>query len=155
MKEEEDKQFGKYGKKGHLKLIKATLLHIIEKYYETFGVIKVENTKITMGATIGDYFHTYGEGTYSLHPDIALTTNLVNGMGTENPKKIIVVECETTPYGLLKDEMRLTAYKLLRLDKRDTKKYMLYISMPIEFKGKVEKPDFFNDIWFFDIDSSQ
>lgn len=89
-----------------------------------------------------------GTARYEFHPDIVV--NIAAGKNNKADKTIIV-ECETTPNGMLKDDTRMTAYKLLRLQNLDTNKLMMYLAMPSEFKGKIEKPDFFNDLWFIDL----
>lgn len=150
---EEDKQQGKFGKKKHFKLIKITLLHIIDKYYERFGVIRLENTEITMEARLGIGFLGFRGAEYTLHPDIVMEIKENGNSDTVN--KTIIVECETTENNLLKDEMRLTAYKLLRLKNNDGKKLMMYIAFPKKLKGKVKKPECFNDLWFFDIEKQE
>lgn len=148
-----EKQHGKFGKDKHFALVKKALLHVIDRYWESFGTIRVENETIAMHARFaGTYFGGWA-GEYNLHPDIAITlqNNENRIVETEKSEKLIVVECETTANGLLKDELRLTAYKLLRLRTPDKTKLMMYLALPSELKDKIEKPECFNDIWFFDV----
>lgn len=146
----DEKQHGKFGKDRHFELTKKALIHVVDNYWETFGIIKVENTSISMHASLDgvEYISTRGE--YDLHPDIVMTIKR-HDPGILPSEKIVIVECETSTNGLLKDEMRLTAYKLLRLRTSDKNKLMMYLAFPSELKGKVSKPECFNDLWFFDI----
>ena len=146
---------GKFGKDKHFELTKKALIHVIDKYWETFGIIQVENATITMDAHLSSgLMFTLGadavRGQYDLHPDITVSIK-EKYPDSRTVDKIIIVECETSPRGLLEDEMRLTAYKLLRLRIQDKNKLMMYIALPSEFKGKAEKPESFNDLWFFDV----
>ena len=102
------------------------------------------------------------EGNYNLNPDIVIVIEkktphdgeiIRNLYGHE--EKVIIVECETSTTNLLKDEMRLTAYKLLRLGTPDKNKLMMYVAFPSELKGKVEKPECFNDLLFFDVPKNE
>ena len=148
LKTSDDIQAGKFGKIKHFRLIKKSLLFALEKYYEKFAVIQVENHEIIMGASLGGAW-TY-DGQYKLHPDIVITFK-ERDEGYAKPKTI-VVEAETSLNGLLKSEMRLTAYKLLRLNHPDKSQFMLYIALPTQLKGKAKKPEPFNDFWYFDIE---
>lgn len=153
-------QHGKFGTDRHFELVKKALIHVIDKYWETFGVIQVENANISMHASLTsrtDLDLTWHDsGTYNLHPDILVSikqSEPPTGRALPDAKnsKVILVECETSPNGLLKDELRLTAYKLLRMRLSDKSKLMMYLAFPSELKGKVEKPDIFNDLLFFDL----
>ncbi len=62
-----------------------------------------------------------------------------------------MVECETRHDGLLRDDMRLVAYDMLRIANPDRDKLKLYVAFPEELRGEVEKPECFNDVWFFDV----
>lgn len=155
-------QHGKYGKEEHFALTKKALIHVIDRYWETFGVIQVENASINMHASLTSRtdldLNWRDSGTYTLHPDILVSikeSEPPTGRALPDAKnsKVIIVECETSPHGLLKDEMRLTAYKLLRLRNPDKNNLMIYIALPSELKGKIEKPESFNDLWFFDLDT--
>lgn len=152
------KQHGRFGKDRHFELVKKALIHIIDRYWETFGVIQVENASIDMHASLTsrtDLDLTWHDaGHYTLHPDILVSikqSEPPTGRALPDAKnsKVILVECETSQNGLLKDELRLTAYKLLRLRQPDKNKMMMYIALPSELKGKIEKPECFNDLLFF------
>lgn len=155
--EHQDVQQGKFGKEKHFRLVKKSLLYLIDRYWDKFGVIRVENATISVSADISSditSFHSMrgyeGEytGAYTLHPDISLT---LAGTRDDSPKKLIIVECETSPAGMLKDRTRMTAYHLIRLKQEDRTRLHMYLAMPKEFKGKVKKPEDFNDLWFFDM----
>jgi hypothetical protein len=163
--EDDDKQYGKYGKEKHFKLVKAALIQLINKYYDKFAVISVEKQAIGMQANMG--YHSIDmlnseKMSYTLYPDIYCAIRpveeKVNGLKinyAESKGKVVIIEAETTDTNLLANEMRLTVYKLLRMRYPDKQQFMIYLVMPIEFKGKVLKPDFFNDIWFFDLDKGE
>lgn len=144
---------GKFGSDRHFRLTKKALLHVIDKYWETFGVIQVENKTIWLNASLSGVSSTMGrlDGNYKLHPDISVVIQQKHPDESIKSEKTIIVECETTLNGLLKDEMRLTAYKLMRLGTQDRNKLMMYVALPSELKGKVDKPEIFNDLWFFDV----
>lgn len=146
-------QHGKFGKGRHFKLVKKALIHTIDKYWETFGTIQVENKAIWMRASLSGMASTISrlDGDYKLHPDISVVIQQKHPDESIKFKKTIIVECETSLNGLLKDEMRLTAYKLLRMGTPDKNKLMMYIALPSELKGKANKPDYFNDLLFFNL----
>lgn len=150
-------QHGKFGKDRHFGLVKKALLHVIDKYWETFGTIQVENKTIWMHASLSGMISTMSrlDGDYKLHPDISVVIQQKHPDESIKYEKTIIVECETSPNGLLKDEMRLTAYKLMRLGTHDRNKLMMYIALPSELKDKITKPECFNDFWFFDVPKNE
>ncbi len=149
-------QHGKFGKGRHFELVKKALLYVIDKYWETFGTIQVENKTIWMHASLSGMSSTMSrlDGDYKLHPDISVVIQQKHPDESIKFEKTIIVECETTLNGLLKDEMRLTAYKLMRLGTQDRNKLMMYVALPSELKGKVDKPEIFNDLLFFDVSNA-
>jgi len=151
---ENDVQAGKFGKIKHFLLVKKALLQVIDRYYEKYAVIMVENQKVSMNASLHFYSHfTSPRGSYELHPDITLAIRDKDD-DDDNRIRMIVVECETSSTGLLTNEMRMTAYRLLRLGTPDRSKLMMYIAFPSELKGKIKKPEAFNDLWFFDLEAA-
>lgn len=149
--EEEREGHGKYGTEKHRELIKEAMHFITDRYFNRYGPFKleVENNTISASASMSGHRYGYSRDTdYELNPDILCQILEAEG---GDIKKELVVECETSKYNMLSNEMRMTAYKLLRLKHSDKSKFMMYIVFPEELKGKVEKPECFNDLWFFDV----
>jgi len=156
------RQRGKFGTNRHFELVKKALVYAIDRYWETFGTIIVESAKISMHACVHashiglhDFSNPIDAGHYDLHPDIVIQlreSEKSANSGVDCGKKAIIIECETTDNNLLKDELRLTAYKLLRMRTPDRSKLMMYIALPLEFEGRVEKPECFNDLLFFNME---
>lgn len=149
---EEIQEMGKYGTEKHIQLIKKALLVVVDKYYVKHSKISIENHKMSLnvGSRGSDNYGVYANKDF--FPDICIEIVDVSDdwiMSGEKKYKKIFVECETTLDNLLRDEERLTAYKLLKIQNPDI---MLYLVLPSKFKGKAKKPDFFNDIWYFDVE---
>jgi len=159
--EDEEKQYGKYGKAGHFNLVKRSLIHAVNRYWERAHLIQVEKETIQLGARMrvrSGIYDDYSKGVYEVHPDLCLIVlgakdEEKRGYGNSEMSSIIIVECETTATNMLKNEMRLLAYQMLRLRYPDRGKIKMYIALPLELKGKVKKPEAFNDLWFFDMNS--
>ena len=162
MEENEEKEdlrkesFGRFGKAGHQLLIKKALLKLIERYDGQYGTIRIDRESIEMRAGMGSYSgisHFSSDGIKFI-PDIMMEFyGEPDKYGEKKFQKKIIVECETTDKHLLKNKKKLVAYELLRLTQKDGIKLMIYLAMPKEFKGTIEKPESFNDIWFFDLNT--
>lgn len=149
-----DDAYGSFGGTKHYGLIKAATLRVIDRYYEKYSRVVIENTELSLearnqvefGSSMPHFSHTK-----EINPDVSMATE--PGKSDERQKKLIIVECETRADGLLVDQHRLTAYDLLRLGRQDRSTLMLYIAFPESLRGEVEKPDAFNDLWFFDVEA--
>lgn len=143
-------EMGKFGTTKHIFLIKQALLKLIDLYYVRHAKITIENHKI--GLTVGGAGESHGVwASKDFYPDISasiedvsMNSFLIDG---KNYKKILV-ECETGKNNLLADHERITAYTLLKIQNPDL---AIYLVLPSELKGKVKKPEFFNDTWYFDV----
>jgi len=152
---------GKLGGDKHYQLIKKSAIRLIDNYYNRYSQLTIENSDISVSSRLGQAFDSHFpsiRGKRDLEPDIMMVTNSAKrgkNEETSDTQKVIIVEAETTKDNLLNDSFRLTAYKLLREAKKDKNKLMLYIAFPEKLKGLVDKPGFFNDLWFFEVGDSE
>lgn len=148
----EDAVHGRFGGTRHYQLIQASLHKLVDRYYEKNSRLYVENEELTLSSSIGS-FGGYGGVSHAektLHPDVAMK-NEAGEEGMES-EKVILVECETRKNGLLSNDLRTVAYDLLRQRNQDRNELMIYLSFPMELKGDIPKPEWANDLWFFDVD---
>lgn len=144
-----DDAHGRFGGNEHYRLIQMALHRVVNRYYEKNERIVVENEELAFSSSISSsYHHGTGHSEKQLHPDIYVETEPgESGMASE---KTIIVECETSKRNLLENDLRMAAYNLLREGNPDRNELMIYLAFPAGLKGDVEKPEWANDLWFFE-----
>lgn len=144
-----DDAHGRFGGNEHYRLIQMALHRVVNRYYEKNARIAVENESLEFSSSISSM--GYRGGGYSekeIHPDIFV--EMKSGEKGMAEDKTILVECETSKSNMLTNDLRMAAYNLLRQGNKDRNQLMLYIAFPKRLEGKVEKPAWANDLWFFE-----
>lgn len=144
-----DNVHGRFGGDEHYELIQKSLHKIVDRYYEKNARIAVENETLEFRSTLGS--RGIGGRFWSekeLHPDIVV--QMEPGEAGMETQKTVVVECETSTNNLLTNTVRLATYTVLR-EGQDKNELMIYLAFPEALRGKVEKPDWANDLWFFEV----
>lgn len=143
--------YGRFGGTTHYKLIQAALHRLIARYWEKNSKLQIENEDLSFTSSLAGFGrHSARRAEKEIHPDIVLSTE--PGEAGMAGDKTVVVECETRKNGLLANDLRMAAYELLRQGNKDRNKMMLYVAFPESLRGDVEKPDWANDLWFFEVD---
>lgn len=138
---------GRFGGDEHFQLIQETLHKLVNRYYEKNSRLVVENEALEFRSSISGWRGAWN--TREIHPDVAMTTE-PGEAGMETKKKILV-ECETRTDGLLSNGPRMAAYQFLREGNTDRNELMVYLVFPERLKGEVAKPEWANDLWFFEV----
>lgn len=147
----EDEVHGRFGGTRHYKLIQASIHRLVDRYYEKNSRLTVENEELTLRSSLSG-FGSYGSAQHAekdLHPDVCMK-NEPGEAGMES-EKVVLVECETRKNGLLANDLRTVAYDLLRQRNQNRNELMIYLAFPDDLEGQIDKPDWANDLWFFDV----
>lgn len=151
-----DDAHGQFGGNEHYRLIQMALHRVVNRYYEKNARITVENEEITFTSSVATSYGnpaigSPGHSEKTLHPDIFV--EMQSGETGMSEDKTVIVECETSKHNMLTNDLRMAAYNLLRQGNQNRNQMMIYIAFPMRLKGEVEKPEWANDLWFFESES--
>lgn len=143
---------GRFGGDRHYRLIQEALHRVVDRYYEKNARICIENETLQFRSTLsGGGLGRRHWSEKELHPDIVVNMEAGEADESLETDKTIVVECETSTNNLLTNTLRLATYQVLRA-KHTKNELMIYLAFPEELRGEVEKPDWCNDLWFFEVE---